>query len=261
MESTNNAARKRSHDELDTISGNERGSELSITPLRASFRAASVSAEDLRQALQNSFSNPARHETFSLGDDIAATPTPASSPINKTPPPPILPSRKARRVDNPTTSPPTNNSSTNPQNLPPSQDNAQIAQLFGVGWTRLSNDEDSKAAARGWAKYIENHFPISNPIVVLKSEGLNAFLVEAIQGFFLFADDLKEGRLVSTTWENCIVGLRAYPPVFEGQVSMKAKPISMPAMSSNAGSDSSTTPETSIESSDMDVAQNSMDLD
>ena len=40
---------------------------------------------------------------------------------------------------------------------------------LGIGWSRISDDEHIQAAARGWAKYIENHYPVSNAKIRLES--------------------------------------------------------------------------------------------
>ena len=101
--------------------------------------------------------------------------------------------------------------------------------LLGVGWTLISKEEDMQAAAKGWARYIDNHYPsLSNTELVLRSEGHQAYLaratrtVEGTQGFYLFADDLNEGKLVAQTWEACIRNLQTASPVFEGQETLNA---------------------------------------
>lgn len=93
---------------------------------------------------------------------------------------------------------------------------------LGIGWSRISTDEDIQAAARGWAKYIENHFPVSNPDIRLQSKGLSSYLVETKEGWFLFADDLKQGRLVSMTLEKTFDNLRVQPPIFDSSEILEA---------------------------------------
>lgn len=101
--------------------------------------------------------------------------------------------------------------------------------LLGIGWTSISKDEHMQAAAKGWARYINNHYPsLSNTQLVLKSEGHQAYLVsathtiEGTQGFYLFAEDLNEGKLVAQTWEVCLRNLQTSSPVFEGQETLRA---------------------------------------
>ena len=93
---------------------------------------------------------------------------------------------------------------------------------LGIGWSRISEDEHIQAAARGWAKFIENHFPVSNVNIRLQSKGLASYLVEASEGYFLFGEDLKQGRLVSTSLEKTFRNLQSRPPVFDGMETMDA---------------------------------------
>lgn len=111
------------------------------------------------------------------------------------------------------------------QSIPePQIDDFTVA--LGIGWTRLSSeDPDIQAAARGWARYIENHYSrhIHGAEILLKSNGLNAYLVGCHEGFFLFGEDLLEGRLVGRTWETSLHNLRAQPMAFEGQDVLRAE--------------------------------------
>lgn len=93
---------------------------------------------------------------------------------------------------------------------------------LGIGWRRISNDEHIQAAARGWAKFIENHYPISNVAIQLESKGLQSYLIEASEGYFLFDENLRQGRLVSRTGEGALQNLKSNPPVFEGPETMMA---------------------------------------
>ena len=86
---------------------------------------------------------------------------------------------------------------------------------LGIGWRRISDDEHIQAAARGWARYIENHYPISGASIRLESKGLQSYLVEASEGYFLFAEDLRQGRLVSKTAEGALANLKTSPPAFD----------------------------------------------
>lgn len=93
---------------------------------------------------------------------------------------------------------------------------------LGIGWRRISNDEHIQAAARGWARFIQNHYPISNVVIRLESKGLQSYLVEAAEGYFLFDENLRHGRLVSATGEGALQNLKSHPPVFEGPETMMA---------------------------------------
>lgn len=89
---------------------------------------------------------------------------------------------------------------------------------LGIGWSRISSDEDMQAAARGWAKYIENHFPIADVQIRLQSKGLDSYLVESSSGWFLFGQELKHGRLISTSLHRTFENLKSTPPVFDGEM-------------------------------------------
>ncbi|KAI6248216.1 hypothetical protein HI914_03084 [Erysiphe necator] len=95
----------------------------------------------------------------------------------------------------------------------------EFSRRLGVGWSSvLDTDLDVQAAVRGWSNFIEKHFPISNVNIRLRSKGLGCFLVEANEGYFLFGDDLKQGKLVSTNLENVWTNLQGPVPVFEGEI-------------------------------------------
>ena len=87
---------------------------------------------------------------------------------------------------------------------------------LGIGWRKISEEEHIQAAARGWARFIENNFSLSNARICLESKGLQSYLVEASEGYFLFAENLRHGRLVSQTAEGALQNLQLSPPNFEG---------------------------------------------
>ncbi len=106
----------------------------------------------------------------------------------------------------------------------PEIDEATLA--LGIGWTKMSSeDEGIQAAARGWAKYLENHYArhIHGAQILLKSSGLNAYLVGCQEGFYLFSEDLLEGKLVGRTWETCLLNLKSNPMAFEGEEILRAE--------------------------------------
>jgi hypothetical protein len=100
---------------------------------------------------------------------------------------------------------------------------------LGIGWSRISEDEHMQAAARGWARFIENHFPVSDAKIRLQSRGLQSYLVEASEGYFLFAEDLRQGQLVSQNVERALQNLKSSPPVFDAAEAMHAMETPMPS--------------------------------
>jgi hypothetical protein len=106
----------------------------------------------------------------------------------------------------------------------PEFDEATMA--LGIGWTKISSEDEAlQAAARGWARYLENHYArhIHGAQFLLKSSGLNAYLVGCREGYYLFSEDLLEGKLVGRTWETCLQNLRAQPIAFEGEEVLRAE--------------------------------------
>lgn len=154
--------------------------------------------------------------------------------------------RSAASVAQPTSSPGRENS--------PEAPSAPVIDEFtlhlGVGWAQLSADEHIQAAARGWQKYIENHFLINDAKIRLQSRGLSAYLVEAREGFFLFADDLREGRLVSRNAYCALQNLKSSPPRFDGETIAAA---ASPRPQTTHTFASSTTATATVPDMDMDM--------
>lgn len=106
----------------------------------------------------------------------------------------------------------------------PEFDEATIA--LGIGWTKIESENESlQTAARGWARYIDNHYSrdIHGAQLLLRNAGLDAYLVGCQEGFFLFTESLLEGKLVGRTWETCIQNLRSHPMAFEGEEVLRAE--------------------------------------
>ncbi|RKF64097.1 hypothetical protein GcM3_134004 [Golovinomyces cichoracearum] len=95
----------------------------------------------------------------------------------------------------------------------------EFSRHLGVGWSKLpESDPDLQAAARGWARFIEKHFSITNVEVRLWSKGLACYLVQATEGFYLFGDDLKQGRLVGHDLETALTNIKGPVPIFKGEL-------------------------------------------
>lgn len=95
-----------------------------------------------------------------------------------------------------------------------------FSHLLGVGWNRIGLDPDTQAATRGWAKYIENHYRLSDVDILLTSKAFEgACLVcarnGAHKGYFLFSEDLGQARLVGFNWDVCVGRLQSSPPTFQ----------------------------------------------
>ena len=58
--------------------------------------------------------------------------------------------------------------------------------------------------------------------LLLKSSGLSSYLVGAQEAFYLFHEDLHEGRLVATTLDRTFHNLKAAPPIFDSADVLRA---------------------------------------
>ena len=151
----------------------------------------------------------------------------AAAALAQQPQAPSLPSRKSQRLDTSSTNEFASSAPLTPASSPSKSGPEEptidyFTHLLGVGWSRVGIDNDVRAAARGWAKYIENHYPVTGAEILLQSRGLDACLVGAQQGYFLFKEDLSEGRLVGSNWETCLTNLQSTPMAFEGAEILQA---------------------------------------
>ena len=87
----------------------------------------------------------------------------------------------------------------------------QYTHLLGIGWTHVGEDSGLVAMVRGYSRYIENHYPLTNPEIILRGKSLDSYLVKTDQGHYLFPENLTEGKLVATTWEETLVNLQSSP--------------------------------------------------
>lgn len=141
---------------------------------------------------------------------------------------PILRNHKSMRLNtfNVSATGATNAPNSSPTRKSPAREGPKIDDYtlhLGIGWSRVSADEDMQAAVRGWQKYIENHFPITSPVILLQSRALESYLVQGAEGFFLIDENLKQGRLVATTVERTFEHLKVSPPSFDGIEVLQAK--------------------------------------
>ncbi|KKY18266.1 hypothetical protein UCDDS831_g06057 [Diplodia seriata] len=112
-----------------------------------------------------------------------------------------------------------------------------LTMALGIGWKEIVFNPEKKDGARGWAKFISRHYPLSCPQVLHESEAHDAFLVHARditddkEKFFLFSQDLRTCRLVSTTLEGVVRNLTQHPIVYESDVvsARDTSPVAMPA--------------------------------
>ena len=142
-----------------------------------------------------------------------------------------------------------------------------ITIMLGVGWSRVKGDQDVLAAARGCARYIERHYPLSAAKILLISKALDASLVETREGYYLFEEDLNQGRLVSKSWDTCLANLKnSTDIIFEGLETLYARrspsPLSTRTFETEALSEISPNPTTTSDTNPPFVsADDQMSLD
>jgi hypothetical protein len=104
-------------------------------------------------------------------------------------------------------------------------DHIDAAKLYlGVGWKSVVQNTNLGIAARGWARFIENHYHLSNASVLLHNDGKQLYLVQASRNFseppvfWLFAEDLRSGQMLAHTLDGVVRNLTQNPFHFEGEV-------------------------------------------
>jgi len=115
----------------------------------------------------------------------------------------------------------------------------QYSEMLGIGWSKVSDDPDVLAAARGCARYIEKHYPLSNVEVKAKNTSNDMGLVKASGGWFLLPVDLSKCRLIGRDWEHAMGNLKQNPIAFEEAEEMLAaeSPITGQGNGTNMASD------------------------
>ncbi|KAI9801483.1 MAG: hypothetical protein M1833_002715 [Piccolia ochrophora] len=184
-------------------------------------QSAPLYGEGMTLMQPNGFSISAGSQTGTWAEELTDLP-----PQNSIPTQPgriTLHTRKSQRLDNLCNSPQSSSlpSDTLTAHSPPKASPSEpvvdeFTHRLGIGWTRLCDDDlHLQAAARGWARYIENHYPLSSVRLLLKSKGLNAYLASTDKGYFLFQDDLRQGQPLGLTEEAALTSLQRGPVAYE----------------------------------------------
>ncbi|KAK7185628.1 hypothetical protein DPSP01_007503 [Paraphaeosphaeria sporulosa] len=97
-----------------------------------------------------------------------------------------------------------------------------LMSSLGVGWKNVITNPSLRDAARAYSRVIENHFDLTDAVILLEKESLSAYLVRAkqhgVQGFWLFSDSLQWGQLVGWSLQRTVQNLMAGPiPQVEGE--------------------------------------------
>lgn len=140
---------------------------------------------------------------------------------------PIAVSRKSQRMDSATniTIPSLNDmDAQSTANLIDDNGNTidMLIASLGVGWKNVMTNPGLRDAARAYSRVIENHFDLSDALVMLEKESLQAYLVRAkqhgVQGYWLFSDSLQWCQLAGWSLERTVQNLLQVPvPRVEGE--------------------------------------------
>lgn len=113
----------------------------------------------------------------------------------------------------------------------PTSEVDEYSCLLGVGWKKPSTHPDALAAIRGFCKYIDKHYPLRDVEIMLQHKSREQYLVKASEGYFLFSEDLAQGRLISREYWTALARLQDAIPQFDGPepVCASSSPIADPA--------------------------------
>jgi hypothetical protein len=107
---------------------------------------------------------------------------------------------------------------------------------LGIGWKNIMTNDILRDAARAYSRVIENHFDLTEPVIMLQSEALSAYLVRAkhfdVQGYWLFDDSLQWCQRIGWSLQRAVANLMARPgPIVEGEI-IKSRPRTPPSATS-----------------------------
>ncbi|KAL9638376.1 MAG: hypothetical protein Q9164_001583 [Protoblastenia rupestris] len=92
----------------------------------------------------------------------------------------------------------------------------EYARLLGISWAAPGEDPAVVASMRGFHRFIENNFPLTNVKIVAQDKKDVVNLVQASEGWFIFSDDLRRGQRLAETKEVAIANIKKNPVQFEG---------------------------------------------
>ncbi|KAF2260512.1 hypothetical protein CC78DRAFT_25758 [Lojkania enalia] len=118
-----------------------------------------------------------------------------------------------------------------------------LITALGVGWKNVMTNPALRDAARAYSRVIQNHFDLTEAVIMLEKESLSAYLVRAkqhgVQGYWLFSDTLQWCQLVGWSLQRAISNLMSGPvPRIEGErINARQRTPSEPATPPSQGMD------------------------
>ncbi|KAI9852936.1 MAG: hypothetical protein M1838_003730 [Thelocarpon superellum] len=210
--------RKRSRDEGDAP---DVGAGPSMeSPLRSPPRSEPRYGPGMTLIRPNGLIISAASQTGTWAEEAVVSETLSSAPVDT---PPRLVSRKSQRLN--TSSPtPSGFMSNKARAIDLADPTLDASTVLGIGWSNVTPvgspsdpsgpDASTEAAIRGWTRFIAKHYPLTSPTLLLRSQGLAAYVVRAAEGYFLFDEDLSEARLIGRSPEAALDNLRRVPVSF-----------------------------------------------
>ena len=94
----------------------------------------------------------------------------------------------------------------------------EATRVLGISWTRMDSTPNLLVSQAAYTKWIQNHYPaLRNVTVWFEYQAIPGYLVEATnvysgqKGYYIFSDNLTEGRLVTTEPDQLMPRLKMLP--------------------------------------------------
>lgn len=94
----------------------------------------------------------------------------------------------------------------------------EATRVLGISWTRMDSTDVLRIHQAAYSKWIQNHYPGLRDVVIwFENSAIPGYLVQAQnvyngqEGYYIFSEDLTEGRLVTTEPEQLVPRLKMLP--------------------------------------------------
>ena len=87
--------------------------------------------------------------------------------------------------------------------------------VLGISWEKFNDDPETLAAMKGYCTFISRNYPLTDIKILIKHKSTESYLVQAAEGFFLFAENLQRARLIARDSGTACHRMRQMPLEFE----------------------------------------------
>ncbi|KAK4543181.1 hypothetical protein LTR36_005731 [Oleoguttula mirabilis] len=126
----------------------------------------------------------------------------------------------------------------------------EATRVLGISWTRMDATEVLRISQAAYSKWIQNHYSgLKGVVIWFENSAIPGYLVRAQnaytgqKGYYIFSNDLTEGRLVTTEPEQLVPRLKMLPALHlaapGGHIRAESDP--MPAMQNQPNGEQSST--------------------